>query len=162
MRTIPGKKKTLSIVLVSLSLAALLVPAYAAKRRVEFRTVVKVGMSSHREKQNYVITNAADWANLWNRAFEASSTIPPLPEIDFTERMVIAVFRGTTPDPCHDVKFTKLIETEGALKVHAREKLPGRRCGCVAAIGAPFHIIEIPKTSKAVVFKLKEKTIDCE
>jgi hypothetical protein len=162
MQTAPGKKDALSVVLVLLTLAALLVPAYAAKRRVEFETVAKQGMSSHREKQNYVITNTADWANLWNKAFETSNRVPPLPEIDFTERMVIAVFRGTTPDPCHDVKITKLIETEGVLKVHAREKLPGRGCGCVAVIGAPFHIIVIPKTGKPVVFKLKEKTIACE
>lgn len=86
----------------------------------------------------------------------------PLPDVDFTQQIVIAVFQGTTPDPCHDISITKLVETKERLKVHVREKVPGNRCACVGVIGNPFHIIEAARTDKEIGFRMREKTIDCE
>jgi len=118
-------------------------------------------MSNHREKQNYVITDRAEWESLWEEMFATVNPKPPLPEVDFTQRMLIALFRGTTPDPCHDISVSKVVETKGVLRVSVKEKTPGNGCVCVGSVGNAFHIIETARTEKEVEFRVKEKTVDC-
>lgn len=160
--------KTWALIIGLLFMGPFSVPVYAEEQLVEFATLSKlmsgsIGGSFSRDeaRQNggrhtYVITNRADLEELWHTAnFDSPmySQILSLPEVDFTQKMVIAVFRWVNFG-CSDISITKLVEAEETLTVHLREK------DCNAgfeAWGLPFHIIESARTDKEILFTVSEK-----
>src|SRR5690606_9842158 len=97
-------------------------------------------------------TNTADLEEFWH----AANIFSPLPEVDFTQQMVIAVLRLAGTASCHDTSITKLVEAEETLTVHIRDILC--RNG-FALITMPFHIIETARTDKEILFTVSETVI---
>lgn len=151
--------RTLTILL---CLAFLIAPALAEKNTICFLTVLKLRDSGHAEAKNYVIKDKAEWESLWEKIFAGSSEKPPLPEIDFERRTVLAVFQGTQASSGYEISIKEVVESENALEVNVRAVSPGKHCGTLGILTSPFHIIEIEKTAKEVVFNVKQKTRNCD
>ncbi|HLF82974.1 MAG TPA: protease complex subunit PrcB family protein [Blastocatellia bacterium] len=128
---------------------------------VPFETIEKYSFGGHREKNNYVITNREDWQSLWNVAHSNLEPRPPLPEVDFSERMIIAVFQGEQLTGGYTITVTDLVKKGRKLRVKVREVSPGASCGVVAALTQPYHIIETDKARK-VRFDVQQETKDCQ
>lgn len=144
-----------------LCLALALTPTLAQADTICFLTVLKTSRSGHAEAQNYVINNKADWQSLWEKAFSTASEKPPLPEIDFTRRTIIAVCQGTQSSSGYEIAIQEIVETENALEVFVKAFAPGRRCGTLGILTRPLDIVEIETTEKAVVFHVKNKFRNC-
>ncbi|MEK6407831.1 MAG: protease complex subunit PrcB family protein [Acidobacteriota bacterium] len=132
-----------------LCLALSLTPTLAEADTICFLGVLKLQDSGHAEAQNYV------------KIFSNTSEKPPLPEIDFTRRTIVAVFQGSQPSGGYEISIQELVETESSLEVFVKAFAPGKRCIVTGKISRPFDIIEIEKTEKQVVFHMKHKFRDC-
>lgn len=143
-------------------LAFLIAPTLANSNTICFLTVLKLGTSGHEEAQNYVIKDKVGWETLWEKIFAGSSEKPSLPEIDFERRTILAVFQGTQPTSFYEIVIKEIVESENALEVRVRAFSPGKHCGVLGILTRPFHIIEIQKTEKEVVFNVKQKTRNCD
>jgi hypothetical protein len=146
-----------------LTLTAVTSNAGQAGQTVEFETIVKQYSSGHGEKKNYVITNRQEWEELWNTIYANSSPRPDAPFVDFTKRMVIAVFQGAQPSSSYNITITKLVKKESALRVYVKERTPSPECMVLWVITQPYHIIEVDRADVSEVhFKVKEKTQNCQ
>lgn len=102
-------------------------------------------------KQNIVITNKSDWANLVN-AINSNGNISngfTEVEIDFTCFQIIAVFDDVKPNGGHSIDIIEVIENEGDIVVIIKNILTG---DATQVITQPFHIVKIPRSSKPIVF----------
>jgi protease stability complex PrcB-like protein len=136
-----------------------------AVTQLEFETITKAFYSGYVEKQFLVITDKEEWQAVWDIAFSRIDPKPPLPDLDFETRMVVAVFQGTRPSGGYSIAITKLTKSDGRLKVIVKETSPGANCGVPAVITTPFHMIETDKVKKKlrkkVDFVVEQEVRDC-
>jgi len=142
-------------------LALSLTPTLAEADTICFLGVLKLYNSGHAEERNYVINTETEWQSLWEKIFSNTSAKPPLPEIDFTRRTIVAVFQGIQPSSGYEISINEIVETENTLEVVVKAFAPGDRCVVTGAVTRPFDIVEIEKTEKQVVFHVKHKVRNC-
>jgi len=135
--------------------------AFTTFKELAFETIEKGYVSGFRERSFRVVTNNSDWQNLWDIVNSIRTPQPPLPEIDFTETMIIAVFQGCKPTGGYSIEITKVVETESALEVYVEETSPGPWCVVTCALSEPHHIIKIPKSDKEFIFEVEQKVLTC-
>ena len=156
----------------SISIAAaalfLFLPAVARSqepaRKAEFETVAKNFACGHTARMNYVATTREEWEQIW-RALNANSyPVPPAPEVDFSQRSIIAVFQGNQPSSGYDISITKLVRSGNKNKAHVREVIPDMPCKVLLVITQPFHIIQTEKIEhpEKVKFVMKQTLKLCE
>lgn len=84
-----------------------------------------------------VITKAEDWADLWRRVGRSE----PLPAVDFSKEMAVAVFAARDEEHRRAVEILSLSEESGSLMIRYRLKDEG-----VKAPSAPYHVVVAPKS----------------
>ena len=146
----------------SLSIAAclafLLTSALAQGDGICFLAVLKRADSAFSQAQNFVINDRAEWQSVWEKIFANENPKPPLPEIDFTRRTIIAVFQGPQPSTGYAISIEGIVETEASLEVTVRA-FSAERCVVAPKVTSPLHIVEIEKTNKAINFNAKRKIL---
>jgi len=136
-------------------------PSPGPPKEITFKTISQGQYSGFSEAKNYIITNTTDWQSLWNKVYGDVLTKPPLPEVDFNKRMIIAVSSGVKPTGGYYVTIQQIWETESSIDVYVLESAPGRGCIVTQALTSPYHIIETDKTDKEVVFDTQKVVLDC-
>jgi uncharacterized protein (UPF0248 family) len=142
-------------------LALVPAPVKAQADSVCFLSVLKVSDSSHPEQENIVINDNGQWQSLWQTLFANTNIKPPLPEIDFTRRTIIAVFQGEQATTGYQISIEEALETENAVEVTVKAFSPGKRCVLLGKVTRPLHIVEIEKTQKEIVFHVKRRIRNC-
>lgn len=91
------------------------------------------------------IGNVADWQSFWNEVHAGPSPIPPLPEIDFSKRMIVIAALGVQPTPKHLITITRIERVRTMISVIIEETQPGKDCSPLGALTNPIHIVETDK-----------------
>lgn len=132
---------------------------------IPFETIVKYVLAGPLDQGTsvvYVVTDRREWKKVWRLAHLLFQARPPRPEIDFTSRMVLAVFHGYTGGQC-TTSITKIVKTEDGLKVYVKETCPGPSCGAQPAnVSKPVEIVEIEKVNKSTRKKDPELIVDVQ
>jgi hypothetical protein len=144
-----------------LCLVLSLTPSLAEADTICFLNVLKLRDGGLADAQNFLINTETEWQNLWEQMFSNRSDKPPLPEIDFAGRTLVAVFQGVQPSGGYEIAIQEIVETENALDVVVKAFAPGKRCVLPGAVTRPFDIVEIEKTEKEVVFHVKHRVRNC-
>ncbi len=122
--------------------AALIQPA------VPFTTLDRGAMSAIDRPRQVVVRTQGDWETLWKEHAPAR----PVPKVDFTRQMVIAVFAGTRPTAGYDVAI-KAIRAEGdGLVVDCVLAEPGKDMMVAQVITAPYDIVATERREGTVRF----------
>ena len=100
--------------------------------------------------QNLVIKDAAAWTTLWTQ--HDNNFGAALPVIDFSKRMVVAVFLGSKPSGCYAIKDLSIWRSGGKLNVAHIDRLPGPLELCTAVLTAPAYLVELGRTEDVVEF----------
>jgi hypothetical protein len=118
-----------------------------------FTTVAKEAFSAIRTPRKLVIRDAAAWATLWAEHTAGQQPPPPLPQVDFRSKMLLAIFAGEL-QRCHEFEIRRVNYTP-ELKIIAdfedRDITP--YSFCIAAITTPMHVVAVPEISADVLFK---------
>lgn len=130
-------------------------------KEVGFETVEQGYNSGLDKRTNYIITNKHDWGILWNRVHLTVSPRSALPQVDFTENMIIAVSQGTFGTGGYSIEIIKAIETENTLEIFVIETYPGPWCVLTQSVTQPYHIIELKKTNKKILFNVEKQIENC-
>ena len=125
---------------------------------IHFRTISKDDYNLLTVKTEKVIKSQGAWVNFWS---SISPTDGPIPQIDFNEKMVIAILMGQKSTGSYKTEIIKIIEKENEIEVIVKEVSPGSNCGADAVITSPYHIIELKKSDKQVRFTFKQEVIQC-
>jgi len=124
------------------------IPAIAGESLVPFVTVAAGDRSDISTPAEVVVRTAGEWQALWRR----HTATAPVPRVDFSVDMVIAVFAGEA-DTSSRVAVLRVIRASDRLIVIVQrlEAEPGPEPVLVEGHTA-FHVIRIPRTSLPVVF----------
>ncbi|MEW6417166.1 MAG: protease complex subunit PrcB family protein [Nitrospirota bacterium] len=136
-------------------------PPIIEERELVFKTIEKGYYSGHDERRNYAIINNNDWKNLWDKVNSNITPKPFLPEIDFSRSMIVAVFQGAQGTGGYAIDIVKVVETENTLEVFVKEMSPGRGCGVTFLVTQPYHIIEVQRVDKKVIFIIEKEVKNC-
>lgn len=75
-----------------------------------------------------------------------------LPDVDFSQKTVLAVFLGKKTSGGYSTKVVRVVEISDAIMVYVQEITSGRGCTSAAVITYPGDIVTIQKTQKPVEF----------
>jgi hypothetical protein len=119
---------------------------------VPFETLDQGSDSGVEERRTEVVRSDETWQRLWSEHEDED----PAPEVDFEERMVVAVFKGESPDGCHAAQVTNVTGTpNGTLRVHG-EWLQVTGVACTEQITYPFHVVTLDRYEAEVDFAMEE------
>lgn len=125
-------------------------------------TTISVGSrSGHTSQANYVVQDSQAWVDLWNQHMLFMVEPMPLPEVDFSENMIVAVFMGEVSTGGYALRIYDIVETESSVVVKMERTEPGPTCIVPQVLTQPYHIVQIAKTDKPVTFHVTTKILEC-
>lgn len=129
--------------------------------RMRFQTISKGFWSGHTNPEYYVIQDVDGWAHIWSQHTEIMHPQDPLPEVDFSETTIIAVFMGTCVTTGYGIEVKEIIDTGLSIVVKVEKTSPGKECVVGAAITHPYHIVKTDKIGKYIVFDTFTRAREC-
>lgn len=118
--------------------------------RVNFLTISKGRNSGFETTEHRVIQDNTAWANLWNLTPQTYPTPDPPPQVNFSEKMIIAVSMGIRPTTGYEIEIKEIIDTGLTVVVKIQNTYPTE--AVFEMMTSPYHIVEIEKISKPIVF----------
>jgi hypothetical protein len=121
--------------------------------QVHFRTIARGANSGYPTASQLVIDNPKEWASVWQQHTSNIIPSPPVPDVDFTDNKVVAVFMGEKRTGGYSVEILT-VETKSSeqkdlaslvITVADRQPKPGEIVQEV--ITHPYHIITIPQSA---------------
>ena len=132
------------------SLLAATVIMMAALQAGPIETIARDSMSRVDTASQQTARNDKEWAALWQAHTGGAK---PLPKVDFTSRMVAAVFLGSRSTAGYAVEIAD-VKTEGkTVTVEWRERRPPADGILAQVITAPAHIVSIPRAEGVITFR---------
>ena len=113
-------------------------------------TSISMGQTSSISKaRQLVIRDEQEFADIWQDIDAARS----LPEIDFEEEMVIAVFMGEKPTGGYSIEIDSIYEYPDRIVVNVVETEPDPDDMTTQALTYPYHIVTTANTEREVKFE---------
>ncbi len=124
---------------------------------------IKTGTnSSYSEFTTFEIHNFQELAEVWSNFFTKYDRKPPIPKIDFENKMLIAAALGERNSGGYSIKIKSVLETNQTMIVVTEETKPGNTCNSATVMVYPFQLVEISKTGKPITFTKTVKVNECE
>ena len=108
-----------------------------------------------------VIRDQAAWSAAWQKTFERSSPVPPVPDIDFDREVVVLVALGSHSTGGYSILIDGASATEDGTSVVVRSSAPGSSCGTTQAFTEPVDIARLPRRQGAVTFIERSEVHTC-
>jgi parallel beta-helix repeat protein len=130
-------------------------------QHIEFQTISIGWWSGYVDPAYFVIENQSLWETVWSQTFSDHTPKPPLPEIDFSNTTVIAVFMGEFGTSGYEIEIQEIADMPKCVVVDLEKTYPGYGCILYQVMTQPYHIVKIPKVDKEITFDTAEKVIHC-
>lgn len=117
--------------------------------QVGMTTIAQGSSSAIDEARQVVARNVAEWRELWT----LHGNPGPLPVVDFSSEMAVAVFLGTRPTGGYAVEVLGYRRDGESVVVEYAERAPDPERLVTQALTAPFHVITMPRHEGAVRFR---------
>ncbi|MBU1204676.1 MAG: protease complex subunit PrcB family protein [Nanoarchaeota archaeon] len=114
-------------------------------KKMDFETISKGHYSDHKEPANYIINSNEELESLGIK----------IPEIDFSQFSVIAVFMGEFNTGGYSIEIIEIIEKENEIIIKVNKTYPKPGSLLTQAFSQPHHIIKIKRTDKPIIFEEK-------
>lgn len=114
------------------------------------------------EKTNKIITNQNEYNATWTAAFSRFSDQPKPAKIDFENQLILLVTMGEKNSGGYTIKIDSIEENEKTIVVTILETSPGKSCITTSMMTYPYQIVGLKNSTKEVIFKTVEKSIDCK
>jgi uncharacterized membrane protein len=101
------------------------------------------------ESQRVIVRDTGQWRALWAAHAGPASAAP---EVDFTSRMVAAVFAGERPTPGFEIEIAGTGRDGTALTLAVTERPPAPGMIAAQILVSPFHMVTVPRYDGEVRF----------
>jgi hypothetical protein len=108
-----------------------------------------------------VVRTSAEWTTLWNRIVANHGPRPAVPDIDFSNEMLLVAAMGTRNTGGYSIEIEAVDRGSSSITASVRTRSPGKTCGTTAALTAPVAIVRIPKSTLPVQFVEENIVSDC-
>lgn len=105
----------------------------------------QIGSYEFEEKTELVLENEAKFSAFWSKLHEQVSPTPDLPEVDFSEFIVVAAMMGIQPSGGYTIEIKRVATDGDTLWFDIEEREPGTGCGTAAVLTSPYHVIKVPR-----------------
>jgi len=139
--------------MVTMGLAGCATPGEKRAREgpIAFETVERGQDSGIEERDTQVVRNRSALDQLWNRHAPGES----VPDVNFDDRMVAAVFKGESSNGCHGSEITNVTGlSDGRVRVEGEHYRIDAEA-CTEQITYPYHVIELPRFTTEVSFAME-------
>jgi hypothetical protein len=148
---------TASHVLVAVTLVAcvagVLCGSDQAPADVPFETLVNEVNSGLHERRREAVRDQAAWVRLWAQIHEGVAPLPPLPPVDFSRDMLIAVATGTRPSGGFDITIRSVARRGASLDVVVVETCPARGDRVSLGLTDPVEVVRVERVGQAPAFR---------
>jgi hypothetical protein len=125
----------------------------AAPAEIPFETVLDEASSGLHEARREAVRDEEAWARLWADTHESVTPQPPLPPVDFSRDMLIAVATGTRPTGGFDIKIRGVALRGERLEVVVHETCPAPGAAVTLALTQPVEIVRLELLPQAPTFQ---------
>lgn len=123
---------------------------------VSFTEIARGAKSKIADKSNYLITSQAEMNELW-KLVDAKG---PVPTVDFSREVVMAIFGGTQPTTGYEISVARVIDAANRV-VSVNLVQPAGTCSVKRATTTPYEIIRAPITSLGVTHEDIQTIKEC-
>ena len=121
---------------------------------IAFQTLVADMRSGVTEPKNVVVRDAAAWQQLWTQHIANRVPAPGLPNVDFTARMVIAVFTGNRAMGCGSMGITHVSSKDGQMVVDYEDRSSPMGRMCPNIVTSPVSMVMVDRNDAPVDFEV--------
>lgn len=124
-------------------------------------TIISEWKGSHcgiAEPRRIVVTDEKTWERLWRAVHARRTPLPPVPEVDFSKQMVLAVFMGQKRTSGFAIQIAEVFACNREILVHVKEIAPPPNAIVLQVLTQPYHIVVVPKVDGTVRFVLQGLT----
>jgi hypothetical protein len=119
-------------------------PGYAAPGvPLGFRVVAAGGFSGVTTPAERVARDSEEWRRLWQAHQAATLAQRPLPAVDFSREICVAIFAGERPTGGFAVAVEQVLESPSGVEVVYRVTGPPQGAMVSQALTSPFEIIAV-------------------
>jgi hypothetical protein len=117
--------------------------------------------ASMERKVNYHIQSQEELATVWAMVYPENA--PLLPQVDFNQDDVLAVFDGSKPSGGHAIKILHVIDEKdkGRVVTVVHEK-PAGECMTTQEITSPFQFVVVKKSPLPIIREDIEREVPCQ
>lgn len=126
------------------------------ERNISFETIAPrpSSFSGYKESKNYIIKQEQEWNSLRNKLHVS------LPDVDFTQYMIIAAFQGIQRSGGHSIEITEIIESNDNITIHITKTSPDPNAFVTTVLTDPMHIVKLESSEKEIVFNVTDVISD--
>jgi hypothetical protein len=92
-----------------------------------------------------VIRNPCIWETVWEDHVSNIMPPPPVPPVDFSQYVVIAIVAGQRPNLCYAMVVIEIYATPYAQVVQLQERIPCPGETCWQVVANPYHFVKVEK-----------------
>jgi len=127
--------------------------AYVDGDELNFETIEHGYYSGIKESGSQVFRSSSKFEVFWNRHVMGISPKPSLPNVDFTNSMIVNVMRGEKNSGGYGIEIKSIVETDSEIVVLSETTDPCSYCAVTQVLTQPFHVVETQASVKPVRFR---------
>jgi hypothetical protein len=124
----------------------------AAGTGITFETVAKDTFSGVTAAQTVVIKDQAAWDKLWAQHAAGRTPAPSQPKVDFTRKMLLAVFAGDYASGCRSMVIGRVAAGASKLEVEIDERDVTPVAICLPVVVQPMQVVAVDRVDADVAF----------
>lgn len=129
-------------------------PPPTERTSLPMRTLSQVSNSLILEPRRAIVRDAESFRLLWR---EHTGSFDRLPDVDFTQDMVIAVFMGEQPTGGFAAEIASVSEDNQTLRIRVRESEPDPDRMVIQMLTAPAHLVAVPARELQIHFETTQE-----
>jgi len=117
---------------------------------ITYETVARDNLSGVTARQTLVIKDQAAWDKLWSQHIAGRTPVPGAPKVDFTRKMLVALFAGEYGNACHSFAVARVAAGATRLEVEVDEHDVTTVAICTPVVSHPMQIVAVDRTDADV------------
>lgn len=113
-------------------------------------------------RQRTVIRDSDDWQAMWSKMVGPEAPIPPVPDVDFSQYMLVLAASGTKPSGGYSISIDGVYKHDNYLYASVTETSPGRACGVTTALTTPVDAVLVQRSDAPIVFVEETTVHECK
>ena len=126
---------------------------------VPFREIAKGAMSGFMEPAFLVITNQAQWKDIWAKHSARRNPPPQLPAVDFDKESIVLVALGRKTSGGYSISVQRITPKKEGLVIEVTSREPAPGALTLQSLTAPFQIVAFESTGQKTRFLLNGKEL---
>jgi hypothetical protein len=123
---------------------------------VSYDTILEGTYSGVRDPLTKVITDQVEWENLWKKHVSMLVPQPPVPQVDFTNSVVVAIFSGEKHTSGYRIVVKSVAAKDPNIEVTYRETEPPKNSFTLQVLTQPFLLMRVTKPPQGSVVLVKK------